>query len=562
MMTSIPARAAHRTATRMIATGALAGALVAGTSALGAVPAAADPNKLAVAVNPGQVSLQVGGQPQGVTVQISSGRPIANARVRITVPLTDKGVTIAQGPQGCVTSGQSTLDCQVGAIDPQRPQQLTLQLAPPGQSDIKDGDNPSGSGDVEAQADDATASGTFQVTLAGKKQQSVGPVSGKVADQKSDQPLPNATVTIADGAGHSEQVTTGQDGTYSWQPSDGHMLAPGQLTITATASNYQQGKQTAAGQDGQPVSVQDVLLAPVATTPSATTAPTQPSVKPTTTPTKNDTGLGPLTWLMIILGALLVIGGIIAIIVLVKKKDKGDDEDGPDGPDGPYGPGGHPAGGYPDAGATAVINRVPGADAPTMVHGGPLVPPGGAAAPDEFDDYDNFARNYGTSSYRPGGTPPDRYGEATRQWGQETPSGAPTRAFDPTTATPSDPYGEPTRQAQPPSDPYGESTRQWGQQPSQQPSQQPAPSDRYGEQTRSWQQNAPGPSSAPPAYGPTSAPPASGSDAGRHRVDDPTRAWQQQPPQDQRNEHDQGPSRPSHDETRLERRDGVDWLDG
>src|SRR2546421_334422 len=108
-MTSIPARAAHRTATRMIATGALAGALVA-------------------------------------------------------------------------------------AIAPQRPQQLTRRLAPPGQSDIKDGETPSGSGDVEAQADDATASGTFQVTLAGKKQQSVGPVSGKVADQQSDKPLPNATV--------------------------------------------------------------------------------------------------------------------------------------------------------------------------------------------------------------------------------------------------------------------------------------------------------------------------------------------------------------------------------
>jgi hypothetical protein len=151
-----------------------------------------------------------------------------------------------------------------------------------------------------------------------------------------------------------------------------------------------------------------------------------------------------------------------------------------------------PAGGYPgaDAQQTAVISAVredglPVGDAPTMVHNGPLVR-------DEFDDYDNFARNYGTSHYKPGGASPQSAAETQQYGGQQYGGGAPQQ------------YGGGPR--------YDEATRAWqsgGDQPAHPVSGGAVPTSGAG-----------------PVSGPPGIPePTSGQPGGR--LNEVTQPWQQ-----------------------------------
>lgn len=466
MRTSVT-RWTHTRLVALLAGGLLVGSVL-GAGALGAAPAQADGN-LSVSVDPGTVSLTVGGQPQNFTVKIRSDNGDSHqVVVGVSIPLTNYGVQPGGAPQGCVTQQADTLVCNVGDVPNGQESDLSFSLAPPGSSSIAAGQSQSGSGQVQAQAQGGgqSANGSYQATLTAAGPSTVGQVSGSVIDATSGAAVPNAQVTIKDGDGHSYPVHTDSGGNYSFAPSASQPLTPGDITVSFTATGYQPSSTTVQGQQGSPLAVGSIQLTKTAASPSPTpTAAATAAASPTAEATPKSPGLGAGTWLLIILGALLVAGGVVAIVFLLRRKDKDDGEDG-DGGDGPFGPNGGGPGGYGNDAATTVLNRVPGdvsSDAPTMVHNGPLVPPDR----DEFDDYDNFARSYGTSSFQNPGAPTQRYDQPTQRWNPNEE----TRRVD-----------QPTGQWRPQ---QNESTQGWNPNQDQQATRASfnQPGDRYNEPT-------------------------------------------------------------------------------
>jgi hypothetical protein len=495
----------HTRLVALLAGGLLAGSLL-GAGAIGAAPAYADGN-LSVNVNPGTVNLTVGGAAQTFDVQVKAGGgDVHNVVVAVTLPLSNYGVQSSTPPGGCVTQQANELVCSVGDVGDNQEKDLTFGLAPPGTSSIGSGQSQTGSGQVQAQSQGGgqNASGSYSVTLTGAGPSSVGQVSGTLIDATTGSAVTGAQVTIKDSGGHSYPVSTDNSGNFMFAPSANQPLSPGNLTVTFTATGYTQGSTTAVGQQGQPVAVGTIQLTKAASTASATpsAAPSKTAAgkhSSTAAAPKSDSGLGFVTWLLIILGALLVIGGIIAIVFLLRRKDKGDDDPGEDGPmfGGPNG-GGQPGQYGGDPAATTVLNRVPpngvSPDAPTMVHNGPLVPPDR----DEFDDYDNFARSYGTSGFQNPGGATQRYDQPTQSW-QPNPNEV-TRPV-------SSPHADnPTQAWRPGQD---EPTRGWNPNSQDQPTraayQQPAP-DRYNEPTNPGNNPNAGPYDQPTSRGRHGAP--------------------------------------------------------
>lgn len=580
MSSPVRARGRRRRAGRTAALGLAVGLVAAGVLT---TPAAAAPT-LAVSASPQTLNLSVGSDEQTVSINVQTSEPAENVTANVSVPLSEYGVTI-KGSQGadCIATAQNTLGCTIGHMDPGHAAALYVSVTPPSQAgDIAPGDSRSGTGQVQVTADGAQpGSAGFNVTLTNDAPQSVGQISGSVLSATDGSAIPNASVTLTDSTGTSRQATTNDNGEYSWTPSDTETLAEGQITATAEVDGYHEAKQTQTGSSGDPLSFPAFKLKPI-----AKPKPSKTHAKPSPEPTKaadDGGGLGTIVWLLLILGALLVVGGIVAIILLLRKKD----DDGDEGPGGdgilPFDSG--PASGFPPRGAgdTAVINRVPGGDdAPTMVHNGPLVPPDNAQT-----------QVYGSTGYDAGQT--QVYGGETQAYGATPPAGPTaddaTRTY-PASAPSSGPGAVPpggtgglagAGSAGGPAQPWQQSDRgvggtyegtMYGRGASGgagYPGSAPAsgypgagapPAGGYPGQPTS---GAATPTSgAGPGYG---APTSGGGYPGgpqhaqpRPDLNEPTRTWQagqqgQQPRQQHR------PAPPSADETRLDRNDGVDWLD-
>ncbi|MGA8116556.1 MAG: carboxypeptidase regulatory-like domain-containing protein [Actinocatenispora sp.] len=489
---------------------------------VGASPAYAAPT-LTVTASPSNVDLKVGGQARTISINVTSTEPAAGAQVTIAVPLMDKGVTIQNAPN-CV-AGDGTMTCPLGDLDGRSAKAVYIRVAPPQQSDIGPGDSQNGQGQVQAAAAGAqpVAAG-YTMTLSNDKPDSVGQVSGNVTSDKDGSPVSKASVTISDASGGSQRVTTDDSGEFLWSPTQNQTLAPGNITVTVKAKGYKVFSKSQTGTAGQPLSFNGLTLAATAK-PKETTAAASPTVHatPTEASDSDSGGLGAITWLLIILGILLVIGGAVAIVMLLKKKDD-DEDDGPGGESAlaPFDRGGPT--GYPAQGAqhTSVMSPVHGGDSPTMVHDGPLVR-------DQYDDYDNFARNYGTNNYsagnasQPYGGETQQYGGATQQYGGETQQYGGGQRYDeatrswqaggadttrpvsvpPTSGGAPSQYGqpEPSQYGQPEQPRYGESTQPWQQ------SDRPAPSGYEGTMYgRSGPTSGAAPTSGPASGAPTSGP--------------------------------------------------------
>ncbi|GAA4217246.1 carboxypeptidase-like regulatory domain-containing protein [Actinocatenispora rupis] len=568
-----PAGTRRRRGPRQLA--ALVG-LAVGLAAAGtlAAPAYADPPPtLTVTASPDNLDLKVGGDARTVSINITTTSPAANVNAVVSVPLAEQGVTI-KGSQGadCVAGANNTLNCPVGTLAPGAAKAIYVTVLPPQQSDLSPGDSKNGQGQVQVTADGAQpAAAAFGATLTNDAPQSVGAVSGQVTSEKDGQPVPGATVTISDSSGNSRQVTTNGNGEFSWSPSQEQTLAAGEITVTVKAGGFRQAKKTQQGELGQPLAFGEVKLPPVA---KAKPTPTKAAPSPTesATPTKDSSGLSTIVWVLIVLGALLVIGGIVAIVLLLRKKDDGDDEDGTTPP---YG--GPPPSGYPGRGAadTAVISAIPGmgGDTPTVVHDGPLVRDDGRPYGDQTQVYGQpnaetqvygqqsaETQVYGGETQAYGGGRPGA-DDATRTW-QGGPA-APTSGGQPAT---NQPWGQPdTNRGAYEGTMYGRNSPTSGAAPtSGQPTSGAAPTSGPGYLTPGGTYGgSPYPSGAPGSgygqYGGQQQP--QGQQQGqRPALNEPTRTWQQPPPPQQQ-QPPARPAPPSGDETRLDKNDGLDWLD-
>ncbi|WP_121397231.1 carboxypeptidase-like regulatory domain-containing protein [Micromonospora sp. M71_S20] len=236
---------------------------------------------------------------------------------------------------------------------------------------------------------------TFQLGVKGRAQpsqppqaQTVKSVSGKVVVQANGKAVPNAVVMLQDGAGKKIDTISDDDGNFRFTGTSEKPIAPGRLAVGASVGEVYATKSFDASA-GQSVTGQRIALAiKVETTPSATPSASEeplPSDEPVeetpeesaeATPgaaanASNEDSGGMGSWLIILLGGLLVAAGVGTIVLLwMRRKDSGDeaDDDAPAGAAAGAVPAAHGAFRGADD-QTRVVNRVGATPDPTMVGG-------------------------------------------------------------------------------------------------------------------------------------------------------------------------------------------------
>src|SRR6266545_3052492 len=341
--------------------------LVAGAVAAFGTPAFAAP-EVQIAITSGNpVTLQVGGGTKQLIVQVTNG---------------------------CVRTGNH-LACDVGTLAPDgaNPWSRTVQIKPPASSSLQPGqETPPAQGTINIESG-GSGTKTFNVTLRGPSASPVVPeVSGTVIDSTTAAPIRDAEVTLTDGAGAHHKRGSDANGRFKFTSTSSDPIAPGSLSIIASKDGFEGIQKNVEGRAGQSLVNQRIQLKPVAATASAeppTTAPTD-----TAAPTCGDTapaaasgngsGTGLFSWVLIGLGALLVLLGIGAIVLLLVRRKDDEPDDEPDDGRGRRGPSPVPA-------ARGMYVGAPGAD-PTMVagRGGPgdatamIRPPRPGGYPDPY----------------------------------------------------------------------------------------------------------------------------------------------------------------------------------
>jgi hypothetical protein len=384
------------------------------TSALAVAPA--------ISVSPNSATVRAGSDTT-VTVQITA-RDVGDTSVKIGLTGLPDGVTCASG---CGT------DVPIKFGDPAKNQLLTLKAtstAPAAnQTQVT----------VQAVADGGSDTANFSLTVNAAAVATTPPqvatvkeVSGRVTDLTGT-PVPGASVALLDSQNHSYSTTTNSSGTFKFLGTTQNPITPGQIELGAMLNDKTQ-KKTVNGSANQSLTNQRIALAVGDATPSATAQalPTDNAV-PTdeaTTDTagsnapqqaasnQSSGGLG--SWMLIIIGGLLVALGVGAIVLLWMRRKENDDEDedAPNGVRAAGGPGHYGGGADPTrvanragmgADATSINRSL--ADAPTMMHNRPLVD-------DEFPDPYGAplpSQQPPTSAYGAAGQPGYGYGGAPGQ---------------------------------------------------------------------------------------------------------------------------------------------------
>ncbi|HEY3006807.1 MAG TPA: hypothetical protein VGJ63_01905 [Micromonosporaceae bacterium] len=319
----------------------------------------------------------------------------------------------------------------------------------------------SGTVQIDAKSGGDHGNTSRQVTVRGPEQApTVKEINGKVTDSATGAGLRDVLVGIQDSQNHTYLTTTNRDGRFSFVSSSTKPIVPGEILITAQKDNFKVTPKRLNANAGQTVSTTLAMISTKPPEPTATAEATQsalPSDEPSDTALATDgeslnaaaadtggSGGGGLSWVLIVLGGLLVAIGVGAIVLLLvrRKEDDGDEEGDftvqPRGPvptpasRGMYHPAADPTRVASRAGAgPTMVARPPMADAPTMLH---------QPAPDPYaDPYGAPPR--GAQSPVPPMTPPGTYGAARPGWAD---AGQPTSA-QPPYGTPGG-YGSPSAQ--------------------------------------------------------------------------------------------------------------------
>lgn len=362
---------------------------------------------------------------------------------------------------GLSCSGDCDLQREIG---PGGTETFNARLAggnvPPGQTR-------SGQVRITAEAGGEVGTASRNMTVRGPEQpqvQTVKEISGRVTDQNTGDPVSGATVMIQDAQNRTYQTTSNGSGNFRFLGSEEKPIAPGRISLGAIKNGVTKTTELTAGADQVVTNQRIVLALSPAATPSAeptpevteepgqeTEAPEEPAATTAETPqqqaaSNEDSGSGLGSWLLIIMGGLLVALGVGAIVLLLMRRKENADDSADDGAEeeqsarpraaapasGVYGGSADqtrvaPMPGSGPADATMVHNPAL-ADAPTMMHNRPLVE-------------DEFADPYGAPPRPPAGPQPPTYGGRQSGWGDDGygQSGQPTQpAYG---AAPSGGYG-------------------------------------------------------------------------------------------------------------------------
>ncbi|WFE25871.1 carboxypeptidase regulatory-like domain-containing protein [Solwaraspora sp. WMMD791] len=272
------------------------------------------------------------------------------------------------------------------------------------------GTNQNRNGRVEIRAEVGGENGTAQrdVSVRGPQEAPrVKEVAGKVTDVSTGDPIEGAVVAMSDSQGNNFETTTNSSGNYRFTSTNDRPIAPGDLRIGAVADGYDisDAKRVSAAA-GQSITVDRITLkSNVEPTPSESPTPTpEATTEPTASATPGDaasappvdtqnlanesSGGGMGSWLLILMGGLLVALGVGAIVLLLVRRKDNDADDPDPADDGPASGGASVPGSrgvyhdsddatrvamppMPDGPLTdaTMVTRPPSlSDAPTMLH--------------------------------------------------------------------------------------------------------------------------------------------------------------------------------------------------
>jgi hypothetical protein len=335
-------------------------------------------------VSPDSTTLTVGGGQQQITATVkNTGNDAASdVPVKIEVPLSDQQVTVTNRPNECQQSG-NTLNCKIETLAPGATVNLSFRVLPPGQSSIPAGQQRQGEGQVSA-AGTGASSPSFTIVLKAAVAPTtaaagVTEISGLVNDSAGgiSAPLKDAIVRMTDAAGKAREAKTDAKGKFKFTSTGGDgPIPPGTVTISASKDGYEDS--TPINRDAKSGQSITNIQIPLKASAAASAGAVQPSADPGSSgPAAVDTGgaqpgsntsggSGLFSWVLIVLGGLLVLLGIGAIVLLLRRRN--DDDDEPE--DDPTAPRRGPPGGAP---APAPVYR--GAPDPTMIAGAPMGAP-------------------------------------------------------------------------------------------------------------------------------------------------------------------------------------------
>jgi hypothetical protein len=251
-----------------------------------------------------------------------------------------------------------------------------------------------GTGRIRASSSSGPGEATYSVKLTGPSQAAPVPeVSGRVTDSTSGVGIKDATVVVEDGANTVHSAGTDSQGRFRVVSTAQKPITPGQIKIGANKDGYEIVPLLVDGRSGQALTNQAVKLKPLSVSASAQPEVSDPNmtVDPSAVTEEEgdgnaagsgtgDGGPGMISWVLIGLGGILVLLGIGAIFLLLRRRGEDDEEDGDDevAPARPTRRGPAPAGagargGYrnPGAGDATMVNRAP-MGAPTMANRGNL----------------------------------------------------------------------------------------------------------------------------------------------------------------------------------------------
>jgi hypothetical protein len=388
-------------------------AVVAATLAGVAAPAYADDTVGVSALPLGDFSP---GESQTLRVQVENKTNDALGPVTVTVSGLSSDLQVSN-PQGCEPSGSNA--CSLSFAD-KGTKQISFTVKEIANPNLAAGQQRTDHGSVQAAAFGGhTASDNLDVRLHGPNQAANVPeVSGTVVDSTTGTPIKDAIVVLQDGAGKNHQGSgTDASGRFRFT-SASDPIAPGTLMLSATKDQYDPVPKNYDGKPGQAITGVKLQLKPAAATPTAG------AVLPSDNPLASGSASGPagnatntrnaangtslFSWVLIVLGGLLVLLGIGAIVLLlVRRKDDGEDADEEyDGaPPNRRGPGPVPA--------SQGVYRGAGAD-PTMVaRTGMMGDPGMSNGRDATAMIRPGINEY-PDPYSPDPYPPDPYQQGPR----------------------------------------------------------------------------------------------------------------------------------------------------
>ncbi|HEY1178792.1 MAG TPA: carboxypeptidase-like regulatory domain-containing protein, partial [Phytomonospora sp.] len=379
-------------------------------------PAQAD-GELSIMFNPGSVQVNIGGGAAPATMTLQATRAVAALDVTVTGSVNglNNQAGVDMGGGNC-TGGGNQMQCR---IEPGGTAVIQLSVAPRPESNLPEGEPLQGSYDVTASARDASggggnSGGSLPITVIGAANADAVPsITGTISGD-GNKPLEGVKIEATDSAGATFNATTGSDGTYSITPGGG-TIEPGEITLKATKSGYETKTVKVNGIGGE-AAKSTFTMVKKTDKPDDSGSAEAPPVDNGTAAEEKDDGWSTGTWILAIVGVLFVVGGIVAIVLLLKR-GKHDEEDDDLFADKPpvHTPKAAQTGlpGVYDAGP-----RSPVMDAPTMIHNGPLL------------DDEDLAR-YGSGGGPSAAPPTTAFGPAYGDRGEQ-----PTQMFDPRAAGP------------------------------------------------------------------------------------------------------------------------------